>query len=109
MKSFYLSIFSLLSWSAFGSSCCVSNTSLPNLMTMPARWQQTYTFANSRVIGDVNSKGQSEFRRSSNKETTTFGRMDLSYQWKDKFQTGVGARYQQKSREYDDSSANDSG
>lgn len=78
-------------------------------MTLPARWQQTTTLATSRIIGDTDSKGHSVFRNKSNKESTTFGRVDISYGWKSKFQSGVGARYQQKSRETDGADAKDSG
>lgn len=78
-------------------------------MMMPSKWQQTFTFASSRVIGDVDTKGKSIFRNSSNKDTTNFARMDLSYQWKDSYQTGIGAKFQQRNRETESSDNHNSG
>lgn len=109
MKLFFLFLFSLFSWQAHSASCCVANTSVPNLMILPSTWQQTFTIASVRVIGDVNPKGQSTFRNSKNKETTNLARMDLAYSWTEKYQNGVSFRYQNKKRSFEGTEASDSG
>jgi hypothetical protein len=109
MKLILLIIFSFLSWESFGASCCVSNTSIPNLMILPAKWQQTFSFSQARVIGDVDDKGRSTFRSKDNKETTSAARLDLAYGWSFRYQSGVSLKYQNKSRQFDDSQASNSG
>src|SRR5437762_1247992 len=109
MKLLFLLLFSLLTEKAYGASCCAANTSVPNLMIMPSTWQQTFTVGNSRVIGDVNPKGQSTFRRTNNKEQTTLARADLAYQWTDLYQTGLSVKYQNKERQVDNDEAKNSG
>lgn len=109
MKLFFLLLFNFFSWQAQASSCCVANTSVPNLMILPAKWQQTFTLASSRVIGDVTPKGRSTFRNSKNRETTNIARMDLAYSWTDKYQNGVSFRYQNKKRTFEGTEASDSG
>lgn len=109
MKLLFLFLFSFYSWQAFASSCCVSNTSVPNLMILPSSWQQTLTLSSARVIGDVSPKGSSVFRNSKNKESTNIARMDLAYSWTDKYQSGVSFRYQNKNRSYNGTQASDTG
>lgn len=110
MKPLSLSLFSLfllLPGTVFGASCCVSNTSVSNLMIMPSKWQETVTLSQSRVIGDVDDKGQSTFRRSSNRDVTNLVRLDLAYGWTFRYQTGVSVKYQGRTRQFngDDSSS----
>lgn len=109
MKLLFLFLFSLLSLKGHTASCCVSNTSVPNLMILPSKWQQTFTVASSRVIGDVDPKGSSTFRNNKNKESTNIARMDLAYSWTDQYQNGVSFRYQNKNRSFNGTEANDSG
>lgn len=109
MKLFFLLLFSLFYWEAQGASCCVANTSVPNLMILPAKWQQTFTVANSRVIGDVSPKGSSTFRDKNNVEQTNMARMDLAYSWTEQYQNGVSFKYQNKKRTFDGEGNNDSG
>ena len=109
MKLLFLLLFSFLSASVHAASCCVSNTSVPNLMILPSKWQQTFTLASSRVIGDVDPKGKSTFRNNKNKESTNMARMDLAYSWTDLYQNGVSVRYQNKKRSFSGAEANDSG
>lgn len=78
-------------------------------MILPARWQQTFTLATSRVIGDVDPKGRSTFRRKQNKESTTMARMDLAYSWADQYQNGVSLKYQERMRDFNGEEASDSG
>jgi hypothetical protein len=109
MKFFFLLLFSFFSWQAHSASCCVANTSVPNLMILPSTWQQTFTVSSVRVIGDVDPKGKSTFRNSKNRETTNLARMDLAYSWTEKYQNGVSFRYQNKKRAFDGTDASDSG
>ena len=109
MKLFFLFLFSFFSWQAHSASCCVANTSVPNLMILPSSWQQTFTLASSRVIGDVNPQGQSTFRNSKNREATNLARMDLAYSWAEKYQNGISIRYQNKKRSFDGTEASDNG
>lgn len=109
MKWFYLLVFNFILSEAYAASCCVANTSVPNLMLMPSSWQQTMAMGNSRVIGDVDQNGQSIFRRSSNKDTVQFLRMDLAHRWATTYQSGVSFRYQNRSRSLNGTSAEDSG
>lgn len=109
MKQLFLIAFSLLSTAAFGSSCCVSNTSVSNLMIFPAKWQETFTLSHARVIGDVNSTGTSTFRNNNNKDTTQLARLELAYGWTDRYQTGLSFRYQNRDRELNGTRANNSG
>lgn len=109
MKLFFLLLFSFITWEVHAASCCVANTSVPNLMILPARWQQTFTVASSRVIGDVNPQGSSTFRNKENKERTNMARMDLAYGWTEKYQNGVSFKYQNKKRTFNGEGANDSG
>lgn len=109
MKLFFLLVSSLLSLDSLASSCCVANISVPNLMIMPTQWQQTFTMASARVIGDVNTKGHSTFRRNNNKETTNLAKIDLAYSWTQKYQNGISLKYQNKKRSFSSSQANDTG
>ena len=109
MKWLFLFLFSLFQSYTFASSCCVSNTSVSNLMLLPASWQETFTLSQNRVIGDVNSKGRSTFRGKDNKETTSLARVDLAYAWSFRYQTGISVKYQNKSREFAGSESSDSG
>jgi hypothetical protein len=78
-------------------------------MILPAKWQETLTFSQSRVIGDTDSKGQSTFRRSSNKEVLQTARLDLAYGWNPYYQSGVSLRYQNRDRELNGSESGSSG
>lgn len=78
-------------------------------MIIPADWQETFTLSQSKVIGDVNDKGSSTFRKSSNKEILNLARLDLAYSWTPRYQSGVSIKYQNKSRAFNGSEANDSG
>ena len=78
-------------------------------MILPAQWQETFTLSQGRIIGDVNTKGSSTFRKSDNKEVTNLARLELAYGWTKNYQSGVSLKYQNKSREFNGSSANDSG
>jgi hypothetical protein len=110
MRLWLLLIFSLSSFSLWGASCCVSNTSVPNLIILPAKWQQTFMLAQTTVIGDVDARGKSIFRdQSKNKEATQFGRLDLSYSWTFRYQTGISLRYQSKVREFNGTEAKNAG
>lgn len=94
---------------AHGASCCVSNTSVTNLMILPSKWQQTFGLSQGRVIGDVNAKGSSTFRRSNNREVTNLARLDLAYEWTRNYQSGISLRYQNRSREFNGDSSHSSG
>ncbi len=109
MNLLLLTVFSLLTSSLWAASCCVSNTSIPNLMILPSDWQQTFSVSQSRVIGDVDDKGKSTFRNKDNKEITQAARMDLAYGWNFRYQTGVSVKYQNKSREFAGNEDQDSG
>ncbi len=109
MKLLFLLLSSLLSYNIFAASCCVSNTSVSNLMIQPAKWQETFTISQARVIGDVNENGRSTFRQSSNKETTQLARLDLAYGWSPRYQSGVSIKYQNKERDFNGTESNDSG
>lgn len=109
MKLWFLFLFSLLPSYLFAASCCVSNTSVSNLMIMPADWQQTFSMSQSRVIGDVNSKGQSTFRNNKNRDVISLARMDLAYGWTPRYQSGVSFKYQNRTRELNGSESSDSG
>lgn len=109
MKLLFLFLFSLISWKAYSASCCVANTSVPNLMILPSKWQETLTVATTSVIGDVDPQGKSTFRNSRNKETTKLARMDLAYSWNEKYQNGISVRYQNKNRSFEGTEASDSG
>lgn len=109
MKLSFLILFSFfITGRAYSASCCVANTSLPNLMILPADWQATWTLAASKVIGDVNTNGQSTFRNSQNKDQTQAFKLDLSYRWSDAWQTGISSRYQKRDRDFQDSQAENS-
>lgn len=82
---------------------------MPNLMILPANWQQTLTIASAKVIGDVDKKGLSTFRNRKNNESTHIAKMDLAYSWTDQYQNGFSLRYQNKERSFNGSNANDSG
>jgi hypothetical protein len=109
MKLFFLFLFSFISWNAHSASCCVANTSVPNLMILPSTWQQTMTLGTNSVIGDVDPQGNSTFRNAKNKETTKLVRMDLAYAWTEKYQNGISVRYQNKNRSFNGMEASDSG
>lgn len=109
MNILFLLLFSLLGQKLFAASCCVSNTSVSNLMILPADWQQTIGVSQGHVIGDVDEKGQSTFRRKNNKDVNTLVRADLSYAWTPKYQSGVSLRYQERSRELNGVKASESG
>ena len=109
MKLFCLLLFSFFSWRTQAASCCVANTGVPNLMILPAKWQQTFTVSSLRVIGDVDPKGNSVFRNTKNKEATNLARMDLAYSWSEQYQNGISFKYQNKKRSFDGASASDSG
>jgi hypothetical protein len=109
MKLLLVFLFSTYSFLSFSSSCCVSNTSVSNLMILPADWQETFTVSQTRVIGDANQKGQSTFRRDNNKEITNLARLDLAYGWTPGYQTGISVKYQNRSREFNNTESNDSG
>lgn len=109
MKLLLAFLFSFYFTDLFASSCCVSNTSVSNLMILPAQWQQTFGFSQNRVIGDVDEKGQSTFRRKTNKDVTNLGRMDLSYAWTFRYQTGVSLKYQNRNRDLNGSESSDAG
>lgn len=91
------------------ASCCVSNTSVSNLMILPSKWQHTLTMSQSRVIGDVNEKGTSTFRSKNSKEVLKLARLDLAYSWTFRYQTGISVKYQNKSREFYGSKSSNSG
>jgi hypothetical protein len=61
------------------------------------------------VIGDVDTKRQSVFRNSKNKDTLTAMRMDLSYSWTSRYQTGISLKYQNRDRAFNGDTANNSG
>jgi hypothetical protein len=109
MKLLLLFLSSFFSYSVFSASCCVSNTSVSNLMLMPADWQQTFTVSQARVIGDVNEKGRSTFRRNSNKDVINLAKLDLAYGWSNRYQTGIAIKYQNRQRALSGSESNDSG
>lgn len=109
MKLLFLFLSSFLLTEAYGASCCVSNTSISNLMILPAKWQQTITMSQIRVIGDVDAQGNSVFRNNNNKETISFGKVDLSYGWTSRYQTNISLKYQNRQREFNGARAQDSG
>lgn len=109
MKLLFLFLFSLLSIEAFAASCCVSNTSVSNLMILPSKWQETFTVSQFRVIGDVNEFGTSTFRRGNNRDWTNLARLDLAYGWNFRHQTGVSLKYSQKTRMLNGTESKDSG
>ena len=109
MKYFFLLLFSLSPVIGDAASCCVANTSVSNLMVLPSKWQQTFAFSRSNVIGDTDAKGSSTFRTGNNKEQTSAARMDLAYSLNAKYQSGVAFRYQNKSRNFNGNSSSDSG
>lgn len=109
MKQLLLFLFSIHGSTLLASSCCVSNTSVSNLMILPANWQQTMALSQARVIGDVNEKGTSTFRDKNNKDIINLARLELSYGWTGRYHSGVSLKYQNRSRELNDSSAKDSG
>jgi hypothetical protein len=112
MKQWSLFLYSILfihSDDVFAASCCVSNTNVSNLMLLPSKWQETLTVSQGRVIGDVNEKGASTFRRSSNRDVTTLGRLDLAYGWTGRYQSGVSFKYLGRTRELNGESSNSSG
>jgi hypothetical protein len=78
-------------------------------MILPSAWQQTFTVSQAKVIGDADKRGQSTFRRGSNNEVTNLARLDLAYSWSLGYQTGIAAKYQNRSREFNGSSSSDSG
>src|SRR5687767_10802688 len=94
MKPFLTLIFSLLTYSSWSSTCCVSNTGLPNLIYQGSRWQQTFSVSQGKVIGDVDQKGSSTFRNDENKDEVQFARLDLAYAWTQRYQTNLGLKYQ---------------
>src|SRR5690606_40906243 len=101
MKLLSIFLSSLITFEVYGASCCVSNTSVSNLMILPASWQETLTLSHSKVIGDVNDKGSSTFRRKENKDTTNLAKLDLAYSWTPQYQSGISVKYQNKSRDFD--------
>lgn len=109
MKLLFFLLSSVFSYNIFAGSCCVSNTSVSNLMVQPAKWQETFTISQTRVIGDVNEDGQSTFRQGSNKEMTQLARLDLAYGWSANYQSGVSIKYQNKVRDFSGTESNDSG
>lgn len=109
MNLLFLLLSSLVSFNLYAASCCVSNTSVSNLMIQPADWQETFTVSQARVIGDANDKGQSTFRQKSNKEITSLARLDLAYGWSPRYQSGISLKYQNKERDFSGSESNDSG
>jgi hypothetical protein len=109
MKQLFFFLFSFVSFKAFSASCCVSNTSVSNLMLTQVKWQETLTLAQSRVIGDVSEKGISTFRNPENKETTQHLKLDLSYGWNSLYQSGISVKYQNKERQFNSKESSDSG
>lgn len=110
MKLLFLFLFNLFfSASVFAASCCVSNTSVSNLMILPSKWQQTVSVSQNRIIGDVDDKGKSTFRRTGNSDRTNTARVDLAYGWTEKYQSGVTLRYQNRNRQLNGDSSQDSG
>lgn len=109
MKLLFLFLSSFIAGEVFASSCCVSNTSVSNLMILPSKWQQTFSVAQNRIIGDVNDKGKSTFRDSDNRDVTNTARLDLAYGWTGKYQSGVSLKYQNRTRELSGDSSSDSG
>lgn len=99
MKLLFLLLFSFTIDDLYAASCCVSNTSVSNLMILPSNWQQTFGFTQGRVIGDVDQKGRSTFRRKDNKDIVSTARADLSYAWTSRYQSGVSLKYQNRQRE----------
>lgn len=109
MKLLSILLFSIFSSGSYAASCCVSNTSVSNLMILPATWQETLTLSHSKVIGDVDYKGSSTFRRKENKDTTQLAKLDLAYGWNSQFQSGVSVKYQNKNRNFNGSKSSDAG
>ncbi len=112
MKIFSLFLFSFVflhSEDALASSCCVSNTSVSNLMILPSRWQETFSLSQSRVIGDVNEKGSSVFRRDNNRDILNLAKLDLAYGWSPRYQSGLSLTYQGRSRDLNGESSESSG
>lgn len=110
MNQLFLFLFSLLAVTdSFASSCCVSNTSISNLMILPSKWQQSFSLSQTRIIGDVNEKGSSTFRRSTNKDQTNLARVDLSYGWSERYQSGVSVKYQDRTRKFYGESSDSAG
>lgn len=109
MKLLFLFLSSFFTSYLFAASCCVSNTSVSNLMIQPASWQETFTVSQARVIGDVNEKGRSTFRNKNNSDVITLAKMDLAYGWSPRYQSGVSVKYQNRDRELNGTEANDSG
>lgn len=110
MKLLLLSLSSVtffFSIKLYAASCCVSNTSVSNLMIFPSTWQETVSLSQGRVIGDVGDKGTSTFRRNNNKDITNLAKLDLAYGWNSRYQTGVSIKYQSRKRDFhgEDSSA----
>jgi hypothetical protein len=110
MKLSFLLLFSFfVSLRGICSSCCVANTSVPNLMILPSLWQQTLSASSSRVIGDTDTKGSSVFRHKENNESTQRLRLDLAYRWSENYHNGLALNYQNRSRALNESEAQDSG
>lgn len=78
-------------------------------MILPAKWQQTFSLSQNRVIGDVDAGGQSIFRNSKNRDVVSAARMDLAYGWTNRYQTGVSLKYQNRARDLGGDSASNSG
>ncbi len=113
MKQSFLFLFSLLlilsSGRLLAASCCVSNTSVSNLMILPSSWQETVTLSQSRVIGDVDANGKSVFRRANNRDVINLAKLDLAYGWNPRYQTGISVKYQNRSRDFNGDNSNSSG
>ena len=97
MISLFVLIFSFFVNTSFGASCCVGNTSLPNLMTIPAKWQFSSQATYSKVIGDASTNGDYVFRDSSNKDTSQILRLDVAFQ-RNEWQMGIGGQFIQNTR-----------
>jgi hypothetical protein len=109
MKLSFLFLFSFLTQQLWAASCCVSNTSISNLMLFPSKWQQTMTFSQGHVVGDVDEDGSSTFRRSNNRDVTNLVKLDLAYGWTTRYQTGFSARYQSRKRDFQGEDSSSSG
>ncbi|MBY0518636.1 MAG: hypothetical protein K2P81_17125 [Bacteriovoracaceae bacterium] len=71
MKFVLIIFFSLYLTDLKAASCCVANAGLPQLITLPAKWQITSQLSHSQVIADTNPKGSTVFRGDNNKEQVT--------------------------------------
>lgn len=91
MKFLFFTVFSFYAYASFGSSCCISQGSIPSLMTLPGKIQVSTFGTYSWVKGDVDPDGNAVFRNDENVDQSYILRTNISYQRKN-FQGGLGVR-----------------